>query len=542
MRLSLDRASLIQVLVIVMVGFTISFFVDPRVRVLPLMTSIAAALFKLVLRGRRKAIGGYEVNEDLIYLVTHMYAVSTGRPPNRRLFMLDTWAGGYGGYDSILRRIAILAVDWGYGFAKAIRIVVSELRNKIFRDFLLRLGELLNIGEEPTRFLDIERRALLTEYQAHYTRLLEASKLLLGVYTSGVSSAIFIMITFLIFIFLFSIPPSMVIMVYIAILISLSILAYILYKVLPRDRVTHKFKVKIPEKKRYRSLLIFSLASSIAVGFVALNMFKDPYLAISIAAVPLVAPGLYAKKVEKKIREIESFFSIFVRSFGLTYSMIPHTPTALASTLRSDYGPLTKYLRRSLARLNAGIDPKVAWYYFIGETWSEVVRRNVNILYDSINVGGDLAKVGTVLSETTFRLLDIRKQRVQVAKAFESTIYIVHTLFSAIMSFVLSLLLVFNNIIMKLQSLNEELASVLPFKPMMLDVAVSFTPIFIIALSVLNAFVIKVAQGGMYETLWVPLAILLAAGGIVMYLVSLMSTSLFSSITGLAGLMEVVPG
>ncbi|RLG86421.1 MAG: hypothetical protein DRO18_04425 [Thermoprotei archaeon] len=542
MRLSLDRASLIQVLVIVMVGFTISFFVDPRVRVLPLMTSIAAALFKLVLRGRRKAIGGYEVNEDLIYLVTHMYAVSTGRPPNRRLFMLDTWAGGYGGYDSILRRIAILAVDWGYGFAKAIRIVVSELRNKIFRDFLLRLGELLNIGEEPTRFLDIERRALLTEYQAHYTRLLEASKLLLGVYTSGVSSAIFIMITFLIFIFLFSIPPSMVIMVYIAILISLSILAYILYKVLPRDRVTHKFKVKIPEKIRYRSLLIFSLASSVAVGFVALNMFKDPYLAISIAAVPLVAPGLYAKKVEKKIREIESFFSIFVRSFGLTYSMIPHTPTALASTLRSDYGPLTKYLRRSLARLNAGIDPKVAWYYFIGETWSEVVRRNVNILYDSINVGGDLAKVGTVLSETTFRLLDIRKQRVQVAKAFESTIYIVHTLFSAIMSFVLSLLLVFNNIIMKLQSVNEELASVLPFKPMMLDVAVSFTPIFIIALSVLNAFVIKVAQGGMYETLWVPLAILLAAGGIVMYLVSLMSTSLFSSITGLAGLMEVVPG
>ena len=110
------------------------------------------------------------------------------------------------------------------------------------------------------------------------------------------------------------------------------------------------------------------------------------------------------------------------------------------------------------------------------------------------------------------------------------------------MSFVLSLLLVFNNIIMKLQSVNEELASVLPFKPMMLDVAVSFTPIFIIALSVLNAFVIKVAQGGMYETLWVPLAILLAAGGIVMYLVSLMSTSLFSSITGLAGLMEVVPG
>ena len=543
MKLNLDKATLIQVLAVIIAGLIISLFIDPRIKIIPLMLSVSIALIRLVTKGKRKLLGiGYEVNEDLIYLITHMYAVSTGRPPHRRLFMLDTWAGSYGGYDSILRRIAVLAVDWGYGFAKAIRIVTRKLGNKVFRDFLLRLGELLAIGEEPIRFLDIERRALITEYQAHYVRILEASKLLLGVYTSGVSSAIFIVITFMIFVFLFSIPSPMVVLVYLAIAISLFILAYILYRVLPRDRVTHNLKgVKIPEKVKYRILLIVGLTLSIIVGIVVYKVINDPYLAISAAAAPLIIPGFYAKRIEKRIREIESFFSIFVRSFGLTYSVIPHTATALASTLRSSYGPLTIYLKRLLARINAGIEPKVAWYHFIGETWSEMVRRNINILYDSISTGADLARVGTVLSETTFKLLDIRKQRVQVSKAFESTIYVVHTLFSAILSFILSLLTIFNEIISKLQSISGEIATVIPFRPTTLDLALSITPIFIIILSILNALVIKISQGGMYETILVPLAILLAISGIVMWCVSMFSTGIFSSITGLSSLLEITP-
>lgn len=543
MKFNLDKGILIQILLVVLSGFIISFFVDPRVRVLPLMLSVAVAMIRLVSRGKRKLLGtGYEVNEDLIYLVTHMYAISTGRPPHRRLFMLDTWAGSYDGYDSILRRIAVLAVDWGYGFARAIRIVAKELSNKVFRDFLLRLGELLAIGEEPIRFLDIERRALITEYQAHYVRILEASKLLLGIYTSSVSSAIFIVITFMISTFLFSISSSMIVLVYTVIAISLSALAYILYKVLPRDRVTHNLKnVRIPEKTRYKILLVMGLTISILIGILTYKIFGDSYLAISTAALPLVIPGLYARHVEKKIREIESFFTIFIRSFGLTYSMIPHTATALASTLRSGYGPLTTYLKRLLARINAGIEAKIAWYQFIGETWSEIVRRNVNILYDSINTGADLARVGTVLSETTFKLLDIRKQRIQVSKAFESTIYVIHTLFSAILSFVLSLLTIFNNIVLKLQSISSEIASVMPFKPMAIEIALNMTPIFVIIISILNALVIKIAQGGMYETVLVPLAILLAISGIVMWGVSLFSTTIFSSITGLSSLMQITP-
>ena len=534
-----NLSRLLQVLAILLAGVITSYMISPKLRFVPLLMSLGLIAIT-ILKSRSRGIGTTrcEVNEDLIYLITHMYAVSTGRPPNKKLFSLDTWAGGYGDYDSILKRIAVLAVDWGYGFARAIRFVALRLRNRVFRDFLLRLGEVLSIGEEPAKFLDIERRALLTEFQAHYFRVLEASKLLLGVYTSCVSSAIFIVITFMIYIFLFPIPPNFIVVMYVAIAMSLSTLLYILYRVLPRDRVTHNLKVKIPEKVRYRSLLMISLGLSVILGVIVNSILKNTYLALSIASTALLIPGLYARRIEKRIREIDSFFSIFIRSFGLTYSTIPHTPTALESTLRSDYGPLTKYLRRLLARLKVGVDPKVAWYYFIGETWSEVVRRNVNILVDSINTGADLAKVGTVLSETTFRILDIKKQRTQLSKAFESTIYVVHTLFIAIMSFVMSLLTIFSNIIGKLQTIGE-LASVIPFRYVSLDVVFNTTPFFVITLSVINALVIKIAQGGMYETLWVPLAMLLMLSGLVMFGVNLISNTIFSSLAGITGVMSI---
>ncbi len=536
-----SKAVMLQGVALVTAGLITSFFIDPRIRPFPIMLSAGIALMRVALGSRKTKAVSYGIDEDLIYLVTHMYAISTGKPPNKRLFMPDTWAGGYGAYDSVLKRIAVLAVDWGYGFARAIRIVARDLKNKVFRDFLLRLGELLGIGEDPSKFLDIERRALLTEFQAHYSRILEASKMLLGIYTSSVSSAIFIMITFMIFVFLFPVSPTLIVLVYIAILMSLAVLLYILYKVLPRDRVTHNLKAKIPEKVRYRTLLFIGLGASVAVGMVVYKMFGSASLAISVAALPLLIPGFYARRVEKKIREIESFFSIFIRSFGLTYAMVPHAPSALASTLRSGYGPLTKYLRRLLARLNAGIDPKIAWYHFISETWSEVVRRNVNILYDAMNVGGDLAKVGTVLSETIFKLLDIRKQRTQMAKAFESTVYIIHTLFTAILSFVLSLMNIFNQVVSKLQGINPQIASVLPFHPMSLQLIFQVSPIFIIILSIVNALAIKIAQGGMYETLWVPLALLMAIGGIVMYGVSMLAQSVFANVIGLSQLMSTLP-
>ena len=49
MKLSLDKTSLIQVLIVIIIGLIASLFLDPRVRILPLMLSIAIALIRLII-------------------------------------------------------------------------------------------------------------------------------------------------------------------------------------------------------------------------------------------------------------------------------------------------------------------------------------------------------------------------------------------------------------------------------------------------------------------------------------------------------------
>ena len=220
----------ILVVAVLAAGVVLAFILPDPARPVPIIVAVVISLLKYLLPAIRKRTTTYEIDDTLIYLITHMYAVSTGKPPRKRLFELQTIAGGYGEYDAILRRIATLAVEWSYGFGKAIRIVVRNVRNKVFRDFLMRLGELLNIGEDPERFLDVERRALLTEFQAHYGRIVEATKLLLGVYTSGVSSSMFMAITVLIFSLMFSSSPNIIIVVYMGIISALATLAYVLYR------------------------------------------------------------------------------------------------------------------------------------------------------------------------------------------------------------------------------------------------------------------------------------------------------------------------
>jgi len=85
-----------------------------------------------------------ELDETLVYLITHMHALSTGKPPRYRLFTLQGVAEDYGEYNRYLRKIAVMAKEWGYGFGRACQLVAKEVKNSIMRDFLLRLSEVLN--------------------------------------------------------------------------------------------------------------------------------------------------------------------------------------------------------------------------------------------------------------------------------------------------------------------------------------------------------------------------------------------------------------
>jgi len=468
------------------------------------------------------------VDEDLVYLVTHMYSIATGKPPRKRLFVLGGVLGDYGEYSRVLKRIALLAVEWGYGFARAIRTVLGEVKNEVFRDFLLRLGEVLNMGEDPAKFLEIERRALLSEYSAAYTRAIESARVLLGVYVSAASSSIFLAVTLALMAFLHPVPQEILILSHFGVVGLLAILALIIHRSLPQDKLVHDHGHGNPLRSRLRIVVLTSTLLSILVG-VACYHFLGPYLAIAVSALPLIPAGLYARKVESIVREIDSFYPIFVRSFGIAYSLVGHPPTALRSVLRSDYGLLTRLLRKLLARLTLGVNPAIAWRRLVIDSWSELVRRLTNILYDSIDAGANMARVGTVLSDTAYSLLELKKQRKQVTKTFEYSLYMVHALLAGIVMAVVKLLNIFDMILSKFQAIEVAVQLPLTLHPLGLYTIEQILPGFIVLVSIVNAYAVRAAHGGLWQTMLLPLAVFLLSSGLVMHFTGIAMESLLSS-------------
>ncbi|RLG76892.1 MAG: hypothetical protein DRO12_03600 [Thermoprotei archaeon] len=175
-------------------------------------------------------------------------------------------------------------------------------------------------------------------------------------------------------------------------------------------------------------------------------------------------------------------------------------------------------MKRLYTRIINGIDKRISWLYFIGESGSETVRRCLDIFYDSMEAGGDPARVGIALSTLTHRLTTLRKQREQIARAFEGTVYVLHMLVVALTEFIISLIGVFQQLFTSLSTATPiELFNVAAVPTEML---LAMKIVLVFSLTLLNAFAMKSASGGFTGSAWIHASVLLILSGITMIFAS----------------------
>uniref|UniRef100_A0A7C4BB91 Uncharacterized protein n=1 Tax=Ignisphaera aggregans TaxID=334771 RepID=A0A7C4BB91_9CREN len=475
---------------------------------------------------RRKGITAV-IDEDLLYLCTHMYAVSTGKPPHERIFSLSGVSGlGYGFYSEFLNRLASVAKRWGYGFVVATRIQAKRVTNTLFRDFLNRLAEAINVGEDLETFLHMEQNTMLTTYEADYARILESLKLLLGIYTASISSAIFIDVNVvLISFFLGSI--QVILVSFIATVIALALLVLLIKKSLPKQNLVHDLKINMPERRLYNYALVVSVLLAGVTGLWALVRFGEPAYFLVTFGMFLFIPGLIGRRIENKVKNVENFFIVFIRSLGLTFSTLRNYAQSIRSLLVTDLGLLTRHLKRLYSRLRNGIDTRIAMLYFVGESGSETVRRGMDIFYDAIEAGGDPVKVGECLSTTIQRVINLRKQREQVARAFQGVVYILTILIVALAEFVFTLVILLQQVF---ATAGGAQIQILPFVYIEPVIITSLKIGLVFTVTILNAFALQFARGGFTGSAWLHAAILLVLSGGTIIVSSMFSKMIFTTL------------
>ena len=480
--------------IILLVGGPYSF--------LSLMLPLAVAVWRIVLPMSRRS---RYMDISLLFLLAHMYAVSTGRPARRRLFELNTVIGGYGRYQVVLRRIAVLAVEWGYGFVRATRLYASRVVNEAFRGFLIRLSEVLRTGDDVVRFLRVELGTAIRQFNSNYVRSIDMLRIFLGLYATLMSASVFVILTFTILTLFVGGDTRLFIVSMVVLTVIIGVFALLAGMIVPEDPLIYKPRgSNHPRLRRLRAATLAALAASMAAGPAAYMATRDPMYTILAFALPAVAPGVVALRLEAFVKSINRFYQVFVRSFGLTYSVIPNFASALASILAADYGELTPFIRRLYARITNGVDPHLAFRLFAEETLSMDVVRGTNIIVDSIDAGGDPSEVGIMLNDLLIRLNDLRIDRDRVTRTFEAVVYMMQGLVAAISSAIVNILVLFGDYYSRLSGLTRvspEVAAYLPFHITIPDMnMVSWAiALFLTALIIVNSVVISRVRSSLFE-------------------------------------------
>lgn len=475
-----------------------------------------------VLARRLRGVFSTPLDDDLLFLLTHLYSTSLGKPPVEKILDPGGVSGiGYNGYSGILRRIIMLARDYGLGYVDSIRSSLNYARNPFFRDFLLRLSEALSSGHDLEGFLKVELDSLLSDYKAAYARLLETIRVLLGVYVGVLSSVMFLnanvaLVAYLMF---GSIWPALTVMV--TSQAALWFLALFMYYSLPKHRPVSSLQVEQGDLALFNKLLLASTAIGILGGLLALSLSGSLSLALIALGTPLIAPGYIAFKLERRLKHMAGFLPIFTKNYGALYSTLGNEVLVLKGLLRVNIGPLNPFLRSVYARLTAGVDRRNAWLLFASETGSEVVRRTVDIIYDSLEAAADMRKVGEKLGDVIAEYINMQKSREQIARSFQVIVYLLHLILVALAQFIVTLIQVLGEL---LGVARELPVVVLPFAGATESIpGTAYVAVISLSMVVANAIAIKAVEGGYWGVIMLHFGILALISGVAITISSMFS-------------------
>ncbi|MDY6766160.1 MAG: type II secretion system F family protein [Candidatus Nanohaloarchaea archaeon] len=143
--------------------------------------------------------------------------------------------------------------------------------------------------------------------------------------------------------------------------------------------------------------------------------------------------GLYSYFRERKYREMEEEFPLFLRNVSEAIKGGMSMPQAFQHAAKTDYGKLDLEVERAAHQLSWGIPfPEVMRRMSSRITGSGLIRRSIAIILQSYESGGDIAETLDAIAANASRIKEAEKERESVLKQQVYIIYAIHFLFLGI--------------------------------------------------------------------------------------------------------------
>ncbi|MBC8280030.1 MAG: hypothetical protein H8E48_04515 [Chloroflexi bacterium] len=230
-----------------------------------------------------------------------------------------------------------------------------------------------------------------------------------------------------------------------------------------------------------------------------------PILLISIG-LGLLPSGIYAYRDNAMVGRVDKETAAFLRSLGNVAESLGSTVSvALEKIDRRALTTLDPLIKRLQTRLKRSIDPDKSWNAFRDEAGSALLNSSTRMFVDGVTLGGSPEKVGSIASKHALEVALLRDRRAVSAAPFAILTIPLHFAMTALMVFILEIMITFNTQISgAISELNDSSAgqglALLPPLPVFQSQDMSslsmITTVALLSLTVANALSPKFAMGG----------------------------------------------
>jgi len=461
-------------------------------------------------------------DEKFVYFIAYLYAISTGEVEATEMVKTAS-KSDYGECSKSFRDAYRLGVGWTFGMAKSLELIASRVsteKTNRLKQLLVKFAQVIRLGDQLKIFFKSELASTLENFAIVYERKLEMQKLFLEMFYTLMSTAAFMIAANSIMTMLTGASSAELILVYsiFGVSTTMGIFVFLMYMLFPRDKLAFS---REDEDLKFRIKVYITIGAGAGIATVLLMTQVVPLsLVVGISLAPLLYPGLLARKMEENIKKVNQWYPEFIRHFGEILTTVGSMGQALDAVLRSDFGPIQKHVIALKNRIKNKVDQQHGFELFSRDCGSEIIANGNQVISTTLDKGGDMNETGNKVAIITVKINELRAKREQTAKTFESIIIVLHVLALGVFGLMNKLTTIFFELINSVEFSNSAFP-LSPIDPVFMD---HILPVMILMTSVISAFALKVAQGGLYKTVLYNIAVLAILGSVTTFAMNVLMT------------------
>ncbi len=446
------------------------------------------------------------ISDDLLFLLTYAAAISSADVDRDKIFEYS----GAQEYEASehFREVHTLAAKWGYEYAKACKYLSQKVEDKYISKFFGRMSNTLSSGEPEKNFLQHEKITREEIYFNEYERGIESLKKWTDGYTALMVSLTLVVTIILISVMIYDIGniETVAFMIVILIMLTCGIAIFLIYKAAPSEKKIHSLHHKSREQEQIailtRTLLPLGISTLAVLLFVGTKI-ELVLIAIALFTLPI---GILAIIDDSNIDRRDSSFPAFVKTLGTLAGTTGITINSAMENLdKETLDCLESSVEKLHQTLSMGFDSKICWGRFIGETGSELINRCSKIFTDAVELGGDPAEVGSIVSASSLEIVLLRMKRKLVSAGFRWLAIVLHLVMVGLLMFVMEIINKFSNLINHMSESHAAMGGMggMPEIGMSmfnvgdkLPFLYKFTFAVVLIFTISNTIVVKVVEGG----------------------------------------------